>query len=160
MRIAVAQVNPRVGDLSGNMSKMLDYARQAAHAHVDLVVFGAGSLTGAHIGGSRRLACLHRGRARPSLRLREGVARARGLVSCASVNELDADTLAIVPELFLAGAGSLESLGAPALLESDVVPVIELADSNIAVLFDGHFESGSKLSNVDVLVEMKLRRLR
>lgn len=76
------------------------------------------------------------------------------LVSCASVNELDADTLAIVPELFLAGAGSLESLGAPALLESDVVPVIELADSNIAVLFDGHFESGSKLSNVDVLVEM------
>ena len=55
------------------------------------------------------------------------------------------------------GGGALACatvLGAPALLESDVVPVIELADSNIAVLFDGHFEPGSKLSNVDVLVEM------
>ncbi len=153
MRIAVAQVNPRVGDLSGNMSKMLDYARQAAHAHVDLVVFGAGSLTGAHIGG---LVDSHAfiEDAHDHLCAFAQESPVPALVSCASVNELDADTLAIVPELFLAGAGSLESLGAPALLENDVVPVIELADSNIAVLFDGHFESGSKLSNVDVLVEM------
>lgn len=28
MRIAVAQVNPRVGDLSGNMDRMLDYTRR------------------------------------------------------------------------------------------------------------------------------------
>lgn len=34
------------------------------------------------------------------------------------------------------------------------MPVIELADCNIAVLFDGHFEPDTELSNVDVLVEM------
>lgn len=159
MRIAVAQVNPRVGDLSGNMSKMLDYARQAAHAHVDLVVFGAGSLTGAHIGG---LVDSHAfiEDAHDHLCAFAKESPVPALVSCASVNELDADTLAIVPELFLAGAGSLESLGAPALLESDVVPVIELADSNIAVLFDGHFESGSKLSQRRRARRDELRRLR
>lgn len=153
MHIAVAQVNPRVGDLAGNVDKMLDYARQASFAHADLVVFGAGSLTGAHIGG---LVDSHTfiEDAHEHLRAFADASPVPALVSCASVNELDADTLAIVPELFLAGAGKLESLGAPALLETDVVPVIELANSNIAVLFDGHFEPGTGLANVDVLVEM------
>ena len=153
MRIAVAQVNPRVGDLSGNMDKMLDYTRRAAAADADLVVFGAGSLTGAHIAG---LVDSHAfvEDAHEHLRTFAMTSPIPALVSCASVNELDADTLAIVPELFLAGERSLESLGAPELLESDVVPVIELADCNIAVLFDGHFEPDTELSNVDVLVEM------
>lgn len=153
MRIAVAQVNPTVGDLDGNEARMLDYARQAGQAGADLVVFGAGSLTGAHIGG---LVDSHAfiEDAHAHLHSFAEHSPVPALVSCASINELDADTLAIVPELYLAGNGKIESLGAPALLESDVVPVIELAASNIAVLFDGHFEPGTKLDNVDVLVEM------
>lgn len=153
MRIAVAQVNPRVGDLTGNTEKMLDYAQQAAFGNADLVIFGAGSLTGAHIGG---LVDSHTfiTDAHDHLKRFADESPIPALVSCASVNELDENTLAIVPELYLAGAGKLETLGAPSLLESDVVPVIEIAGSNIAVLFDAHFEPGTKLTNVDVLVEM------
>ncbi len=39
MKIALAQINPTVGDLSGNVSRILDYARRAAHKDADLVVF-------------------------------------------------------------------------------------------------------------------------
>ncbi len=39
MKIALAQINPTVGDLSGNVSRILDYARRAAYKDADLVVF-------------------------------------------------------------------------------------------------------------------------
>lgn len=153
MRIAVAQINPRVGDLTGNMDRMLDYVRRAAEQDVDLVVFGAGSLTGAQIGG---LADSHTflEDAHAHLRAFANAAPIPALVSCVSVNELDEDSLVVVPEIYMAGDGHLETLGAPALLETDVVPVIEVAGGNIAILFDAHFEPGTELKNVDVLVEM------
>lgn len=153
MRIAVAQVNPHVGNLDGNTKKMLEFTRIAADRGAELAIFGAGSLTGAHIGG---LVDSHAfiEDAREHLAAFADAAPIPALVSCANVNELDEDTLVVVPELFLAGAGSLESLGAPALLESDVVPVIDIAGTSIAVLFDEHYASGAELADVDVLVEM------
>ncbi len=39
MRIALAQINPTVGDFSGNLHKILDRVDQAAAAAVDLVIF-------------------------------------------------------------------------------------------------------------------------
>ncbi len=39
MKIALAQINPTVGDFSGNQSKILSFAERAANARADLVVF-------------------------------------------------------------------------------------------------------------------------
>src|SRR5579871_6959837 len=46
MRIALAQINPTVGDLSGNVDRMALAARQAAGQKAELVVFPELSITG------------------------------------------------------------------------------------------------------------------
>ncbi len=39
MKIALAQINPTVGDFAGNTGKILDFAQRAAEADADLVIF-------------------------------------------------------------------------------------------------------------------------
>lgn len=39
MKIALAQINPTIGDFSGNLSKILDFTRRAVDAGADLTVF-------------------------------------------------------------------------------------------------------------------------
>ncbi len=39
VRIALAQINPTVGDFSGNLSKIIDYTQRTAEAGAELVVF-------------------------------------------------------------------------------------------------------------------------
>ena len=46
MNIALAQINPTIGDLEGNREKILDYARRADDRGADLVVFPELSVTG------------------------------------------------------------------------------------------------------------------
>lgn len=46
MRIALGQINPTVGDLSGNLALIVRFARDAAARNADLVVFPELSLTG------------------------------------------------------------------------------------------------------------------
>src|SRR5580693_7255222 len=46
MRIALAQINPTVGDLSGNVNRMTRAARDAAGRGAEAVVFPELSLTG------------------------------------------------------------------------------------------------------------------
>lgn len=46
MRIALAQINPTIGDIAGNVQKHLQYIDQAARAHAELVVFPELSLLG------------------------------------------------------------------------------------------------------------------
>jgi len=46
MKIALAQINPTIGDLDGNRSKILDYARRAHDRGADLVVFPELCVTG------------------------------------------------------------------------------------------------------------------
>lgn len=153
MLIAIAQVDPRVGDLSGNMHKMLDCANQAAFKNAELVIFSAGSLTGAHIGGLvDHMPFIED--AKVHLKKFASESPIPALISCADINQIEEDAYTVVPTLFLAGAGKLESLGAPSLLEEDVVPMIEVCGTNLSVLFDGHYEPGTKIDNVDVMVEM------
>lgn len=153
MRIALAQVNPCVGDLDGNLSKLIDCARQAHAQNADLIIFGDQALTGAPLDGLVDSAAFVND-VQAHLGAFADASPVPALVSCACVNELDDDTLTVVPELFLAGVGELASIGAPILLESDVVPVIKVAGANIAVLLDGHFASDADLHDADVLVEM------
>src|ERR1700684_1514993 len=46
MRIALAQINTTVGDLSGNVDSMIRAARRAAEDRADVVVFPELSVTG------------------------------------------------------------------------------------------------------------------
>src|SRR5580658_6691562 len=46
MRIALGQINPTVGDLSGNLSLMVGFAKDAAARNADLIVFPELSITG------------------------------------------------------------------------------------------------------------------
>jgi NAD+ synthase (glutamine-hydrolysing) len=46
IRIGLAQINPIVGDLAGNVAKIKDYARRAAEAGADLVAYPELCLTG------------------------------------------------------------------------------------------------------------------
>ncbi len=39
MKVALAQINPTVGDIDGNVDRILDYARRAAKSGADLAVF-------------------------------------------------------------------------------------------------------------------------
>ncbi len=46
MKIALAQINPTVGDFSGNLRKMLDYATRAAQSEAHLAIFPELSICG------------------------------------------------------------------------------------------------------------------
>src|ERR1700744_5826621 len=46
MRIALGQINPTVGDLSGNIALMVRFARDAAARNAELIVFPELSITG------------------------------------------------------------------------------------------------------------------
>ena len=46
MKIALAQINPTVGDFHGNTAKIVDYTHQAAAAKADLVVFSELAICG------------------------------------------------------------------------------------------------------------------
>ena len=50
LRITAAQLNYMVGDIAGNVGKMIAAAREAAAAQADLVVFSELSLTGYYPG--------------------------------------------------------------------------------------------------------------
>ena len=46
MKIAIAQINPTVGDLSGNRKRVLEAAARARDSHADLLVLPEMCLTG------------------------------------------------------------------------------------------------------------------
>ena len=45
-RLALAQINPTVGDIAGNTAKILDYLERAREAQADLVAFPELAITG------------------------------------------------------------------------------------------------------------------
>ncbi len=46
MRIALAQINPTVGDIEGNTAKIINYIRDARARHVEMVIFPELAITG------------------------------------------------------------------------------------------------------------------
>ena len=46
MKIALGQTNPTIGDLAGNVSRMVEFSREAAQAQAALIVFPELSITG------------------------------------------------------------------------------------------------------------------
>ena len=46
MKVAIGQINPTVGDLSGNVAKMVEFSREAAGRGANLIAFPELSVTG------------------------------------------------------------------------------------------------------------------
>ena len=46
MKIAIGQINPTIGDLTGNVNRMVEFTVEAAAAHAELIVFSELSITG------------------------------------------------------------------------------------------------------------------
>ncbi len=46
MRVALGQINPTVGDLPGNVNRMIDFSRRAAEGGAELIVFPELSVCG------------------------------------------------------------------------------------------------------------------
>ena len=46
MKLALAQINPTVGDLKGNITKIENYINNAKKKGADLVIFPEGAVTG------------------------------------------------------------------------------------------------------------------
>ena len=161
MRIAIAQLDPTVGDLDGNLGKMLGAAREAARQQAQLVVFPAHALTGAPLSG---LACSQAFIDDAKEHLDRFVADCPlvALVSCVTLlggheadGEDDAEPqLASAEALYIVADGQAEILTVPAIEETRACPIVEVAGSTLAVLFDGHFPQDAAFDGVDALVEL------
>ena len=56
LRVAIAQIEPVLGDLDANLDKHLEWIERAQEAEVDLIVFPELSLTGYDVGARATLA--------------------------------------------------------------------------------------------------------
>ena len=162
MRVALAQLNPTVGDLDANLDKALSAAHEAAAAGADLVVYPAHVLTGAPLDGLVTSAAFVADAAEHLERLaRECPVLA--LVSCLTVLEPEAEEDAdpdeapdavCAPAIFVLNGGEPDLLGVPELQEDDECPVVEVGGESVAVLLEEHFAPDLELGGVGVLVEM------
>ena len=151
MKIALAQLDPCVGDLDANLDAMLLAAQMAARQKAGLLVFPNAVLTGAPIDGLAASETFVRD-ARAHLERYAAETPVLSLVP--GLTEVDGSRHRCEIELFTAGGGALDSLGAPAEQEDDACPAISAGGLTIAVLLGRHFAEEVEIDGVDVLVEM------
>ncbi len=151
MKIAVAQLDPRVGDLGANLDAMLLAAQMAARQEAELLVFPNASLTGAPVDGlAASQAFVDDARAH----LQRFAQETPVLSLVAGVSAIDEARGRCDVELFACGDGAATSMGVPALQGDDSCPALVAGGLNVAVLLGRHFAEGVELSDMDVLVEM------
>ncbi len=149
MYIAVAQTNPTVGDLDGNLMKALHLAEDAAEEEADIIVYPAHVLTGVPTGGlgdsDAFLADAYRHLEHLAAQLPIAAILTLG-TRCEEADDL------VLPEIFVVADGEITSLGYPVL--GDETPIVEVNDLNIAVLAEEHFAGDSELAGIDLFVEL------
>ena len=171
MKIGVAQVNPTVGDLDGNATKIANYARQAAKEGADLCVFGSGALTGAPLAGLERHAAFMSDALAHLQELGRGL-EVLSLVSCpidvgaypyasdgpsyADKVDADAPNPTYANALFILGDDDdpAQLLYAPDFEPEGSVPILDIAGGRIPVILDGHFNQGLKLDGAAAIIEI------
>ena len=151
MKIAVAQLDPCVGDLDANLDAMLLAAQMASRQEAELLVFPNAALTGAPIDGLASSAAFVKD-ARAHLQRFAQETQVLSLV--AGLSEIDKGRGRCDVELFACGDGVATSMGVPAQQADDSCPALVVGGLNVAVLLGRHFARGVKLSDMDVLVEM------
>ena len=165
MNIGLVQVNPTVGDLDGNAAKILRFTEEAARQGAELVVFPSGALTGAPLAGLGRSSAFAADAAVHLERLAHELP-VLALVSCVietaafpygdngpSYAEAESAT-GFTNALFILGDDEVQLLYAPEFEPEGSVPIVQVGDSMLAVILDGHFNTGLKLEGANVLVEM------
>lgn len=158
MRIAIAQLNPTVGDLDGNLAKMLAACARAKQQGAGIIVFPAHVLTGAPLGGLLSHEAF----------LNDAVAHLDDFVrECPLTAFVSAPALAVVqdedggnrvvkavPALYMVSEQSAEILSSPTVHEGKNLSVVEFDELMVAVSFSARFTSEVKLPQVDVLIEV------
>ncbi len=148
MDIAIAQTNPTVGDLEGNLAKALILAEQAAEQGALLLIYPAHVLTGVPLGG---LAACNAFLDDARLTLEKFAVRTP--IACVvSLGTWCAEAEQVLPEIFLVHEGEVHSLGWPIL--GDETPVIDVNGVNIALLAEESLAGNCELAGIDVFVEM------
>ncbi len=156
MRIALAQVNPTVGDLDGNVGKMLAMARRAADEGADAVAFPAGALTGLPLAGLAASATFVEDAQAHLLKFGQDCPLV-AFVPCMGrfASDEDAEGGEVVAEgLYVVGDGSAELLCVPDLDEQRTCAVVEVAGTRVAVLLDGRFFGDVTLEGMGLLLEL------
>ena len=151
MKIALAQLNPCVGDLESNFDAMMLAARMAHEQGADLLVFPNSALTGAPIEGLANYEAFIRDAHKYMQKFAEDCP-VLSLVS--GLSDMDEVRHRADIELFIAGNGKLESLGVPAKQDAQSCPGFSVAGCNIAVLLGRHFAREVSFEDMDILIEM------
>ncbi len=151
MKIALAQLNPCVGDLESNLDAMLLAARMAHEQGADLLIFPNSTLTGAPIEGLMSYETFNRD---VQKRMQKFAEETPVLSLLSGLSAIDQTRFRCDVELFLAGNGNVESLGIPAKQDEQCCPGFNIDGLNIAVLLGRHFAREVKLEDMDILVEM------
>lgn len=158
MRIAIAQLNPTVGDLDGNLAKMLAACARAKQQGAEIIVFPTHVLTGAPLCGLLSHEAF----------LNDAVAHLDDFVrECPLTAFVSAPALAVVqdedggnrvvkavPALYMVSEQSAEILSSPTVHEGKNLSVVEFDELTVAVSFSARFTSEVKLPQVDALIEV------
>ena len=161
MKVAIAQLDPTVGDLDGNLASALEAARLAEERGADLVVYPAHVLTGAPLEGLASSAAFVAD-AEAHLQRFVDACPIDALVSCITLAQQadedladgDEDEFVCVPAVYIVGEGSCEVLSIPVLEDADSCSMVEIDGENIAVLLEDHVAPESSLDSVELIVEM------
>ena len=167
MKIAIAQVNPTVGDLDGNADTLLSFAQRAAGEGASLVAFGDGALTGVPLGGLARSAAFladalaHLRRLAdelPVLALVPCVFDAAGYAYADEGPDYaeatgQADT-PVTTGLFIVGDGDVQLLYAPSFEVEGACPIVQVAGEMVAVLLGKHYNVSVKLEGAKAMLEL------
>lgn len=165
MKIAVAQVNPTVGNLDGNAGKILDNAEEAASQGAELVVFPSMALTGGPLKGLGRTKAFVADAMKHMEKLASELP-VLSLVSCVfdvasfpynektgpDYSEKESET-GVATGLFIVGEDEVQLLYAPEFEVPGACPIVWVGDKRIAVLLDKHYNQ-IKLEGADVMVEI------
>lgn len=153
MKLAIAQVNPCVGDLDGNLAKMLDMAQRACDQGAEAIVYPLYALTGGPLGGLGS-----------SIGFVKDVQEHlhRFIDSCPILALVSAPVLggrsdAPVPMTasFVVAEGRADVLSIPAMEQEQKCPIVQLGDGlTVAVLMGRRFDAPLEYEGLDMLVEM------
>lgn len=157
MRIAVAQMNPVVGDLEGNLHNALEAVEAAQEVGAKLLIFGTGCVTGLPLGGL----AAHEPFTEEAERHLRALAKASNILCLTTLpRAAGASAGAVTHELFLTSGRQANSLGVPTLEERNI-PIIDLEGEGVLALPNGHFDASERFNDamsikqsVSVIVEM------
>ena len=154
MHISIAQMNPTVGDLDGNLTKILEACSYAIEDDADIVIFSNNALTGAPLCGLFESEAF----VADAYQHLEALAKQTEiavLLSCIVRTEHPKTKAPVIAtELFVLDNGIVNSLGIPAFGEEGESFGVDFGCDGIGIALGEHFLSVPEEESDTVLVEM------